>query len=87
MWKDAGKPVDGKGRFKLSLKQAKAIVRVLMPTIDPTKKVSDYNAVYNIVNWLERLGNWEEEMEKLDMDAAKKRVAAHKPLLSFTHVS
>ena len=85
-WKGAGKPVDEKGRIKPSLKQAKAIVRTLMPTIDHTKKISDYNTVYKIVNWLERLGNWAEEMENLDRDAAKKRVAAHKPLFSFTHI-
>ena len=83
-WKDAGKPVDGKGKIKLNLKQAKAIVRALMPAIDPTKKVSEYNAVYKVVNWLESLGNWEEEMEKLDLDAAKRRTAAHKPLFSLS---
>ena len=83
-WKDAGKPVDGKGKIKLNLRQAKAIVRALMPAIDPTKKVSEYNAVYKVVNWLESLGNWEEEMERLDLDAAKRRTAAHKPLFSLS---
>ena len=37
-----------------------------------------------VVNWLESLGNWEEEMEKLDLDAAKRRTAAHKPLFSLS---
>ena len=79
-----------KGKIKLNLKQAKAIVRTLMPAIDPTKKVSEYNAIYKVVNWLESLGNWEEEMEKLDLDAAKRRtaakrrIAAHKPLFSLS---
>ena len=83
-WKDAGKPVEGKGKIKLKLKQAKAIVRALMPAIDPTKKVLEYNAVYKVVNWLESLVNWEEEMEKLDLDAAKRRAVAHKPLFSLS---
>ena len=38
------------------------------------QKASEYNAVYKVVNWLESLGNSEEEMEKMDRDAAKKRV-------------
>ena len=51
--------MDGKGKIKLNLKQAKVIVRDLMPAIDPAKKVSEFNAVYKVLNWLESLGNWE----------------------------
>ena len=59
---------------------AKAIVKALMPRVDPTKKVSDYNAKYKCVDWLKSLEDWEAEMEKMSADYVKEKRAAYKPM-------
>ena len=79
-WKTGGKPLDSKGKIKLSLKGARAIVKVLMPRVDPTKKVAEYTALYKIVEWLEGLEDWEAEMDQIDKDVSERTMAKHKPL-------
>ena len=47
---------------------AVAIVNVLLPKVDPTKKVSEYKTMGKCVNWLMSLAGgttWETEMEAL----------------------
>ena len=68
------------GKIKLTYKVTKTIAKALMCWVDPTKNVFDYTSLYKVVEWLETVDNWEDEMEQLDRGTAKKRLAAHKPL-------
>ena len=55
-------------RLDLSKAEAVAIVNVLLPKVDPTKKVSEYKTMGKCVDWLMSLAGgttWETEMEAL----------------------
>ena len=78
-WK-VDKPLDKNGKIKLSQKGAKAIVKALMPRVDPTKKVKDYTAMYKCVDWLMSLEDWEREMEAMSASLVEDEMANHKRL-------
>ena len=78
-WKFAGRPMEVEGgvdsnRPKLKKDQAIAIVKGLIPSIDPTDAVSKYNgkakAVDRLVQFEGQGSNWEDEMEKFAADYA-----------------
>ena len=86
-WIAKGKPVDKNKKIKLGQVAAKAIVKALMPRVDPSKNVKDYNAMYKCIDWLESLPDWEAEMKKLTEDSKKERMEVHKPLFSLAKPS
>ena len=66
-WKEDGRQIDNKNEGpKLSKEAAKAIVKVLLPKIAPTKKLKDYNGMAVCVKWLGSIASgttWDSEME------------------------
>ena len=72
--------MDKHDKIKLSHMGAKTIVKALMPRVDPTKNVSEYKSMKMCVDWLMSLEDWEAEMDALDKDATKERLAVHKRL-------
>ena len=63
-----------------SQKGAKAIVKALMPRVDPAKKVKEYTAMYKYVDWLMSLEDWEAEMEAMLATLVEKEWANRKHL-------
>ena len=78
-WK-VDKPLDKHDKIKLSKMGAIAIVKALMPRVDPTKNVSEFKTMKLCVDWLMSLEDWEAEMDALGKDALKERRANHKRL-------
>ena len=78
-WK-VDRPLDKNGKIKLSQKGAKAIVKALMPRVDPTKKVKEYTAMYKCVEWLMSLEDWEAEMNAMSADLLEQEKSNHKRL-------
>jgi len=65
-WKEDGRLIDNKNEGpKLSKEAAKAIVKVLLPKIAPTKKMKNYNGMALCVKWLGSIASgttWDSEM-------------------------
>ena len=78
-WRLAEKPLS-KGKIKLNLKGARAIAKVLMPCVAPTKKVAEYTLLYKIVEWLDRLEDFETEMDQMEKEVCERSKAKHTPL-------
>lgn len=78
-WK-VDKPVDKHNKVKLSQVGAKIIVKALMPSVDPTKKVKEYTTMNKCVDWLMSLEDWEADLEALTKEAVKERMSNHKRL-------
>ena len=65
-WKREGKPRDAAGNPKFSsAKHAMEILKALLPKIDPSDKVSQYNSGTKSLNRLLKMDDWEAEMEKV----------------------
>ena len=65
-WKREGKPRDTAGNPKFSsAKHAMEILKALLPKIDPSDKVSQYNSGSKSLNRLLKMDDWEAEMEKV----------------------
>ena len=65
-WKRKANPLDKNNKLNLLRVKAVSIVKVLLPTIDPTKKLVDYANKGPCVDWLMRLDGettWETELE------------------------
>ena len=52
------------------------IVENLLPRVNPTKKVSEYNPKGKCVDWLMGLADWEAEMESMSKDYGKTAMEA-----------
>ena len=67
-WVTKGKQLNKKDKLDLSKAEAVAIVNVLLPKVDPTKKVSEYKTMGKCVDWLMNLAGgttWEMEIEAM----------------------
>ena len=64
---------DATGFPKLGKDASTAIVKVLLPRIDPTGKMKDYNSMVKCVKWLGELArgtSWVEEMKQFEKESA-----------------
>jgi len=65
-WKRKANPLDKNNKLNLLKVEAVSIVKVLLPRIDPTQKLTDYVNKVQYVDWLMNLDGgttWEIELE------------------------
>ena len=69
-WESKDKPVDESGHPKLTKDASIAIVKVLLPRINPNGKLKDFNSMKACVKWLGELAGrgttWVDEMKQLE---------------------
>ena len=51
-----------------------------MPRVAPTKKVAEYTALYNIVEWLDGFEDFEAQMDQMEKEVCERSKAKHTPL-------
>ena len=66
---------DGKPKFSKT-SDATDIVKVLVPRIYPTDKVSQYNSGVKSMNRLMTMADWEAELKQFRINHAKARIAS-----------
>lgn len=65
-WTRDGEKVDADGKPKLGKDAAIAIVKVLLPRINPNLKMKDYGTMKKCNDWLASLADWKAEMQKFE---------------------
>ena len=65
-WIKDGENVDADGKPKLGKDAAVAIVKVLLPRVNPNLKMKDYGTMKNCNEWLASLTDWKAEMKKFE---------------------
>jgi len=79
-WKRAGKPMaDGKPKFA-SIKNAIVVLKVLLPKVAPTKKITTYNSGKKALESLVAITGgmtWEDENDHLSVQKEAKYEQAH----------